>query len=117
MSCEFSDGIFLTPCSLGKAKLRNSFQIFRQHAPQRVILRLYFKFCPQYDPYTSAAGSRHLPTDSNIYSGTATFSLEQLATAFCNSPSPLLQQLKWGDKALLLSKALLDTQAEDVISV
>lgn len=102
---------------LGKAKLRNSFQVIGKHAPQRGILRLHFKFCPQYDPYTSAAGCRRLPKDSNIYSGTATFSLGQLATAFCNSPSPLLLYVKWGDKALLLSKALLDIQAEDMISV
>lgn len=81
---------------LGKAKLRNSFQLIRKHTPQRVILRLHFKFCPQYDPYTSAAGSSHLPKDANIYSGTATFSLEQLATTFCNCPSPFASTYETG---------------------
>lgn len=56
---------------------------------------------------TSAAGSRGQLEDAGVYPGTATFSLEQLATAFCYSPSPLLLCVRWGDKALS------DTQEED----
>lgn len=44
---------------------------------------------------------------THSYPVTATFSLEQLATAFCYGPSLLLLSAKRGDEALL------DTQEED----
>lgn len=75
--------------------------------PQRVVLRLHIEFYPQGDPYTPMLLARHLLEDATVYPDTATFSLEQLAPAFCYSLSPLLLCVKWGDKALL------DTQEED----
>lgn len=74
--------------------------------PPPRVLRFPIKVYPHHDPPTSAVAQDaclRIP----IHPGTAMFSLEQPAIAFCYSPSPLLLSVKWGDKALL------DTQEEE----
>lgn len=103
---------------LGKARQRNFFQVIRKHAPQRVILRLNFKFCPQYDPYTSAAGSRLLLEESDTYSLWYHHIFSRAAGySFLQQPFPLASICEMERQSTLLSKALLDTQEEDKINV